>query len=121
MAFPNNNLKQTAVYWATPAKDGYGGFTWDDPIEISCRWVDSNEVILVRTARAGAGEEIVSRAKIHVSQDVDEQGMLFLGELDDLTVAEKADPTTIARAYSIKKFDKVPTISGNAFYRRAWL
>lgn len=119
--FTERNLNQQAVYWATPVEDGYGGHTWATPIEIDCRWVDKIEVILSRTARAGAGEELVSRAQVQVSQDLDEQGMLFLGELTDLTVAEKTDPATISNAYSIKQFAKVSTIKGTAFYRKAWL
>lgn len=120
-SFVQRNLNQTAVYWSSPSNDGYGKLVFADPVEIDCRWVDKTEVILSRTARAGAGEELISHAQIQASQDLDEQGMLFLGELDDLSVDEKANPTTISRSYSIKQFDKVPTIEGDAFYRKAYL
>lgn len=119
--FPNRNLNQTAVYWASPVPDGYGGFTWDDPIEIDCRWVNSTKVILTRAVRGGGGEEIICQAEVQVNQDLDEQGMLYLGSLDDLDSGEEADPVTISTAYTIKRFDKVPTIKGNRFFRKAYL
>lgn len=116
MAFPNNNLKQTAVYWGSPTKDGYGNYTYADPIEIPCRWVDKTEVLI-----GPNGEELVSHARAQVKQDVDENGLLFLGNLDDLTAAEEADPTTVANARRILKFYKTPTINGRNYFRRAWL
>lgn len=115
-SFPNRNLNQTAVYWASPIKDGYGGYTWSDPVEIDCRWVNSTRLIT-----ASNGEEIVCRAEVQVKQDLDEQGMLYLGDLDDLDSSEEADPRTISVAYQIKRFDKVPTIKGNKFFRKAYL
>ena len=116
MAFPNNNLRQTAVYWGNPTEDGYGNYTYDDPVEITCRWGEVTEVLT-----GPQGEELVSQAKVQVKQDLDENGLLFLGDLDDLSAAEEADPTTVEAAYRILKVDKVPTIHGRAFFRRAWL
>lgn len=116
-SFPSRNLNQKAVYWGSPTKDGFGGLTWADPIEISCRWIDSNEQILVSN-----GDQIISRAKVTVNQDLDEQGMLHLGEIADLTAAQKANPKTLSSAFPIKKFDKVPTINKPIrFFRKAFL
>lgn len=114
--FPNRNLNQCAVYWASPVADGYGGFDWDDPVEINCRWEGSSRIFI-----ASNGEQMVSRAEVFTSQDLDEQGMLFLGELDDLDSSEEVDPTTITRAYQIKRFDKIPTIGGGKFLRKVYL
>ncbi len=111
---------QTAVYWGSPVNDGYGGKTFDDPVEISCRWEDRIESI----NRVGArlGEEIVSRAQVYVTEDVEELGYLYLGTLDDLDSDEEADPTTIVKAYMINRFDKIPTMrSSNEFLRKAYL
>lgn len=116
MGFPERNLNQTAVYWGSPVPDGYGGRTYDDPVEIPCRWVNTTEVIT-----DGKGNEIVCRAEVQVSQDLDEQGTLYLGTLEDLDSDEEADPTKILGAYRIKRFDKTPTIKGTSFYRKAYL
>lgn len=116
MPFPNRNLNQTAVYWANPVKDGSGGFTWDAPVEISCRWVVSTKVITIAN-----GKEIVTRAEVQVEQDVDEQGMLYLGSLDDLDSSQEAGPEDVAGAHEIRRFDKTPTMSGTSFFRKAYL
>lgn len=116
-SFPSRNLNQKAVYWGSPTPNGSGGFTWADPVEIDCRWVASNEQIF-----SGNGDQIISRARVTVNQDLDEQGVLFLGEIAELTIAQKANPKTLSSAFSIKKFDKVPTISKPIrFSRKAFL
>ncbi|MEE9356489.1 MAG: hypothetical protein V3U75_12940 [Methylococcaceae bacterium] len=115
-AFTERNLNQTAVYWATPTPDGSGGHTWAAPVEIDCRWEASTKLI-----RAANGEEIVCMAEVQVNQDLDQNGMLYLGDLDDLSVAQKADPMTVEGAYHIRRFDKVPAIKGAAFFRKAYL
>lgn len=114
--FPNRHLNQKAVYWSTPTNDGFGGFAWADPVQINCRWNGSTEVIT-----NSKGREIVSRAKVQVSQDLEEEGRLFLGRLDGLSAAEKADPTALSDSFVIQRFDKAPTVKGNKFFRRAFL
>lgn len=114
--FPAKNLKQTAVYWGTPTDDGYGTFSYADPVEINCRWEDQIEVI-----KDSTGAEVVSHSTVYVGQDLDDQGMLYLGELDDLDSSEEANPKTIFDAYRILKFDKIPNIKGTVFERTAYL
>lgn len=95
---------QTAVYWGNPASDGYGKLTFDTPIEISCRW-DHKTRVLVNTA----GKEVVSRAEVLVTQELDEEGFLFLGSLDDLPQRHAtSDPMKVSGAYEIKVFTKNP-------------
>lgn len=114
--FPNRQLNQTAVYWGNPVKDGQGGLTWDAPIEINCRWND-----FVKTMLAANGNEFVSQAKVQVDRDVDKNGMLFLGELDDLDSSEEADPTTGENIFIIRDFQKIPNVRQTDFFRRAFL
>ena len=114
--FTERNLHQVAVYWGAPVNDGYGGFTWEEPVEIDCRWEESTKVLL--TAK---GEEQTSRAEVQVMQDVDENGILYLGTLADLDSGQEDDPTTIEGAYRILRFDKIPTIDGLHFFRKAYL
>ena len=110
---------QTAVYWGDPADDGYGGKTFGNgyPVEIDCRWEDTVQV--VRDAR---GNEIICRALVFVTEDLDEQGYLYLGSLDDLDSSEEGDPMTVDGAYSIKRFDETPALySTTEFVRKAYL
>jgi hypothetical protein len=108
---------QTAVYWANPVDDGMGGLDYDDPVEILCRWDAVTEVVMGKD-----GQEIVSRAKVIVTQDVDERGRLYLGTLEDLDSAQEAAPETVEGAYIIQRFDKTPGVrSTTDFFRVVYL
>ena len=113
---------QTAVYWGTPVEDGHGSRTFADPVEISCRWEDRVEKISRVGTGGRLGEELNSTARVFVTQDVDEQGWLYLGDLDDLDSDEEADPETADGAYEIQRFDKSPVLGAtNKFIRTAYL
>jgi hypothetical protein len=109
-------LQQKAVYWGSPIQGAFGGKTFADPVEIDCRWRDRREIFQLAN-----GEQVVSRAVILVDRDVDEQGMLYLGELDDLESSQQANPMTISRAYPIRRFDKIPDRTASNFLRKAYL
>ena len=115
-AFLKRACTQTAVYWGTPAPDGYGGFTFADPVEIACRWQDK-----IETIKNDKGEEVISNATVFVLQDVSQNGYLFLGELTDLSSAEEADPRGIDNAKMILKFDKSPALKGDTYVRKVYL
>jgi len=118
--FPERNLNQTAVYWASPTSDGRGGFTYTTPVEINCRWIDKTEIISgLRGAQPG--QEVISKSQVQVKQDLDEGGILYLGNLTDLTVGQKADPMTIDTAYKIKRFEKIITIKSRRYFRKVYL
>ena len=68
--FITRTCSQTAVYWGTPVADGYGGKTFVDPVEISCRW--ENRVEKISRVGSRTGEEIISQARVFVTQDVNE-------------------------------------------------
>lgn len=115
-AFLTRMCCQTAVYWGNPQDDGYGGKTYDDPVEIACRWEDYTEV------RRELNETFTCRARVHVLQDLDERGRLYLGTLDDLDSADEENPETVNGAYEIKRFEKIPAVgSTTRFLRRALL
>ncbi len=105
---------QTAVYWGSPVKDGYGGMTYADPVEILCRWENTLKVI-----QSSDGENIVSQAQVFVLEDLDEQGMIALASLDDLDSAP--DPKD-SGAYTIKQIRKFPALgSTSEFVRTVYL
>lgn len=108
---------QTAVYWANPVRDGSGGYTYDAPIEVSCRWDIKQKLVLDRD-----GKEVVSQAKVFVTQDMDVEEILYFGGLTDLTAAQKANPKLIDDAFEIITFEKVSQIfETNDFYRAVYL
>jgi len=116
------NCKQTAVYWGNPVNDGMGGFTFDDPVEIACRWENINEIFI-----APNGDELVAKSIIYVLQDVDHEGCLYLGTLDDLLESDGESigelvPSEIEGAQIIKRFDKIPVLgSTTEFLRKVYL
>ena len=112
-AYIKRRAKHIAVYWGTPTltNDGHTSFT--TPVELFCIWKDSTDLL-----RTDQGREIVIRAEVYVSEDLDEKGMLYLGRLTDLTTAQKADPRKVATAYEIKKFIKTPSLLRSTDYNR---
>jgi len=117
LRFISSVCVQTAVYWGNPQPDGYGGMDYNDPIEIDCRWDDST-----RRITNNQGEEIVSRAEILVTQDLDDNGMLCLGTLDDLDSSQQDAPESVSGAYKIQKIDKNPLFrSTSEFVRVVYL
>ncbi len=119
------SLKQTCVYWGNPVPDGEGGFTFDEPVEILCRWENINQVI---TDAKGAA--ITSRAVVFVLQDLTEEGYLYLGDLESLydsldlesSASTLSNPITITNAWIIKRFQKEPTLGSTTdFLRKAYL
>jgi len=113
--FTERNLNQKCVYWGSPTPDGYGGYTYADPVELDCRWED-----VVMAEQGTLGSEIELRSEVQVKVDVDEQGMMLLGELDDIDSADYDNPVD-AGADMIVRFNKIPTLDANHFYRKAYL
>ena len=107
---------QTVVYWGHPVNDGFGGKTYDDPIEILCRWEDRSEVVT-----ADDGAEVVSKAVVYVTQDVVKNGFLYLGSLTDLDSIETDHPESVEGAHRIRVFQKSPDMTATAFVRKVYL
>ena len=105
--------KQTAVYWGTPVADKFGKNSFVIPIEIKCLWSDKKELMIDDN-----GKETISKAVVYVLQDLDEQGMLFLGLLTDLTTAQKDDPAKVKNAYEIRQFLKIPSLTNTRRFNR---
>ena len=122
-SFISSKLNQSAVYWGNPQDNGYGGFTYDDPVEIKCRWEDMHQVVT-----ATNGEEVVSRAVVYVDVDLEENGVIYLGTMEDLIESSGESsgeiiPTNIEKgACIIRRWEKVPALnSSTEFIRTAYL
>ncbi len=124
-AFIKRKLNQTAVYWGNPVNNGYGGFSYDDPIEIKCRWEDSNQVVVEMN-----GEQIISRAIIYPDTDLQENGVLFLGDMEDIIESSgessgEITPLSLSesqRPYIVRRWEKEPCLNSTSDYmRKAYL
>jgi hypothetical protein len=112
----SHQLNQTAVYWANPVNDGFGGRTFDNPAELSVRWEQRQELFT-----DSAGQEKRSNAVVYVAQTLVVGEYLFLGDLDDLSSAEEGDPLTVAAAYEIRSIEEVTDIPASRTVRKVWL
>jgi hypothetical protein len=120
----NRTCKQVAVYWGSPQDDGYGGKVFANAKELAVRWEDKEQLI-----RQDDGIEISSRAIVYVLQDVDLEGMMYLGTLDDLydialesSAGALDNPKEFDKTYVIKKFEKSPALGSTTdFVRKVWL
>ena len=70
---------QPAVYWGNPVEDGYGNKIFDNPIEIKVRWEEKQRLVTALN-----GKEIISKASILSSIDLDIEGYIYLGTLASL-------------------------------------
>lgn len=121
MGFITWPCKQTAVYWP-PGSEETGGRDFDDygkslfstPVEISCRWDDVNEEILLSD-----GERVMSRATVIVDREVKLRGVLCLGTEAEMT--DLINPKKNEGAYEIRRVDKNPDIDGRDTLVRAFL
>lgn len=105
---------QTAVYWPVSEPDGFGGFVYEEPREIDCRWDEVSKLI-----RDDKGQEIVVRAEVLVNEDLDEGGLLFLGTLSELDSSQSPEGID---AYPIIKMSKTPLFrSTTEFVRVAYV
>ena len=127
--FISKSLNQTVVYWGSSVSNGRGGYTYDPPVEIACRWEERSEV-----RSSDDGEEYISKAVVYLEDDVVKNGMLYLGTLQDiidLDAGDSADsagtvyllaPHDIDNAYLIKDFEKTPALNSTTeFMRKAYL
>ena len=106
-------MKQKAVYWAAPVNDGYGGFAYDVPVEIDCRWEEKQEKFTDIN-----GEDHLSQAVIYVNSDVIIGGQLSLMLLADLSSSSMPEDND---GFEIKAFSKVPGLKADSFLRKIWL
>ena len=99
----SRNCNQTAVYWGNPVNDGTGGYTFDDPYEVMCRWDD--EAVLFKDEK---GNEIMSKAVVVIPQayPIENEGWLYLGTLEDSVMDSDTIPEDLLDAYQIKKINK---------------
>ena len=108
-----SRLKQDAVYWANPVNDGYGGYTYDEPVAVKCLWLNRNEKFV-----SSAAEELVSRAIVMVDQTMAPKGMLALIDFTDLTSSMEPEDNG---AYEIKAITDGPDFKGTSILKRVYL
>ena len=111
-------FNQKAVYWPSPTPDGYGGYTYGEPIEVDVRWTVKQEKFLSSQGAGNGVEEILSRVVVLSETDFDMKGrmaLMLLADVDSSGTPETED------ALTIESFEKIPTIKADQFLRKAFL
>lgn len=95
-------FNQTLTYWAPSTKtDLYGKPASSTPVQFKCRWEDRREQL-----KDKKGEELISKSRVFLIEDVEEDGYVFLG------VSTEADPTTVKDAWEIQCKARQPDLRG---------
>ena len=108
-------LTDTAVHWANPVEDGYGGETFDTAVEVDCRWVDVSSLQIT-----AGGEQEGAAHEVYVQATVEEGDWLYHGVLSGLTAAQKANPRKVDGAWMVKKVELIPDFK-NGEVRKVYL
>ena len=104
-------LKDVATWWSvTP--NGLGGDLFGTPVPVKCRWEDRTETYIGQIDR----RELVSNAVVFTDRDVSTGDYLVKGDS-----SLEPDPTTVAKAFKIQRFDKVSDLRNLSTVRRAVL
>ena len=85
--------------WVKSGKDKFGKPGWVAPTTIEGHWEDIESLDTDEGKR-----EVVSKARVHVSSDVNEGDYLFLG------TSVAVDPTLVTDAFEIKGVKKIRSI-----------
>jgi len=94
--------KQTAVYWAPAAKDGFGGRAFEEPVEIGCRWDGVQELFT-----DGDGNEVLSKGIVYPDRLLAFGGFLKEGTLESSTEDRPTDETD---TFGVRGLGKVPNL-----------
>ncbi len=116
------NLKkffnQKAVYWGNPDPDGYGNYTYDEPVQVDVRWTVKQEKFLSSQGAGNAVEELLSQVVVLSETDFVLNGELALMSIADLSSSETPETNG---ALTVKGFEKIPNIKATQFLRKAFL
>lgn len=95
-------LNQQATLWDNPVSDGYGGFVFDAPVLVACRWEGTNQLVVDST-----GREVVSTASVWLPSSVAITDGAVLAEGD---FTGTPNPYDVAGSRTVKNIALVPNI-----------
>lgn len=105
-----------AVLWDGPVSDGIGGRTFDEPIEVVCRW-EQKSVLFIDAS----GQEVTSQAVVYIVGDVDIGGYLYRGAIASLTPQELGAPLLLSGAREIRRVEKSRSLVGGLSLTKIFL
>lgn len=113
MALLTSMLRQYAILWTYTGTDHYGNSTFSSPVQIKCRWEDQ-----IGDFVGPRGETLTTKAIVYVDRDLKPGDVLKLGVLESSTPER---PASVAKAWPVQAFAKLPDIKAKRFLRTAYL
>lgn len=114
MSIISKMRKQTAVLWVRGTSPGeFGEYTYEEPVEIECRWDDEAREFLSPT-----GETLTSSSVVYPDRDVQVGDFLMEGEIDSNT---PDDPTEYPDAKKVRGKAKTPNLRATETLYTAYL
>lgn len=96
-----SKFKQIVTFWERGDPDGYGDYSYADPVQLKGRWEDSVKIIDTAFQR-----EVVSTSQVFLGEALTPDGYLYLGDTVETT------PKTLQGARPILKVVRVPSLNG---------
>ena len=111
-------LNQHAVYWAKGPPRTDGKQTFLDPVQIKCRWEDTQIEVKDATKANGVWS---AKSVIDTEYEVEKGGYLWRGKLAQLTTLNPADPKTQTDSGRVEYVDGIPGVSAAQTLYTAYL
>lgn len=110
--------KQTAVWWGQMGQspDGTGQPVLAAPVEISCRWEDSQKEYIKKD-----GTNTVSNAVVYVDRDMEVGDLLRLGPISSLTDLTAEGAKNNSSVFEVAVFEKLPNLKNTENLRTCLL
>lgn len=102
---------QYAVYWAPGRLADGGKQTYQAPVELRCRWEDSQ--LEMKDPRRANGVWM-SKSQVFTTVRLDENGYLWEGRLVDIN-ADTTAPTKNRNAMRVEVVERTPSVDGTEF------
>lgn len=116
-------LKQVLIYWPPTAAGADGRPAYTSPVEVRCRWEDTQEEY-----RNASGATVLSKCVVYTGVDVAVNGLLWLTTAKPKDPAGTAlaqlpegltDPQSLPGAQLIGSFESLPTLNQREKLRTA--
>lgn len=95
-------LTQSITYWTTNVADGFGGYSYNAPTTLLCRYQD-----FVDNFQDFEGEEFISSAIVYTSTELEQNAWVYLG------TSIETNPQNQSGAYRIRNLQKSQNPSGS--------
>lgn len=99
----NRKLNQYATYWAPKGLSHSNATLYAAPIEIRCRWEDSQQDMIDAN-----GEKWTSKSAIDTTVPLLNLGILWKGRLKDIAPGSDVDPLLNPGASAIRSLEDIP-------------